>query len=159
MILPDWLNVKLSAEQRLYVLLVLLSMVMGYYLVFQLHGRRVNLSKRIEKFKQQTQSYKSLKKKDLTSTQSTQQIEEDESPLAYLERVVPQEYITKLSPNDQGRGSYSFELRMENIKSKAILQLLQKLEKNNILSVSKFSLTRTQMETKIFEVTMRLEDH
>lgn len=152
---PDYLSDYLDTERTVYLILLLVCLGLGYYL-YSLNLRRQQLETKTERFANRVPTYQKLRKK-LVSGRPAIPDELKNNPLSFMERVIPQEFITNLQPINQEEGSgYQFQLRLESKRIGKILKLVSTLEREPLLSITEFSLIRESLQSNKFHSVMKL---
>ncbi|MFB6347565.1 MAG: hypothetical protein ABEK50_17755 [bacterium] len=154
-IAPDYMREYLDTERTIFLILLLACLGLGYYL-YQLHQRRNELQEASATFASNAPRYQKLRRKLL---QSRPQVPDElkESPLAFMEKVIPQEYLTNLNPTDSGdQKGYQFKLQLKSKDIKDILSLVSTLEEEPLLEITEFRLIRKSLDSPKFHSVMQL---
>lgn len=155
-IVPDYMEGYLDLERFFYILLVILASWAGYQ-TLELRETRIDAENRVDNFTRKLPEFQELRKEKLRS--GTTKISEEirNNPLSYLERVVPEKYLTDLEPLDQDSENFRFELKVESTDPVEIVQLLSKFEEEAPLIVTEFTIVRESINKSKFHAIIHLE--
>lgn len=154
-VVPDYLEDYLDTERALFLLLFIGCLGLGYY-AYSLSYERANLEQRLNEFLDNAPKYQQLRRKLLSGRPEIPD-ELQDNPLSFMERVVPEEFLTNLQPIDQeGEGGYQFQLRLEDKDIKKILDLVTTLERERLLTITEFTLIRKSLNSRKFHSVMKL---
>lgn len=155
-VVPDYLEGYIDLERFFYIVLVLVVCWMGYR-TYTLQTQRVQSQRNARSFKAKLPTYQQLNRKVLKKRSPDLSQNIRQNPLSYLERVVPERYLTDLEPIDQGSDDYRFELRVDSTDLRTILSLLADFERQSALTVNEFTLIRESPDTHNFQAVIRFE--
>lgn len=155
-IVPDYLEGYLDLERFFYIVLLLL-ISWGGYRTYYFQQDRIRAENRSRSFANQLPTYQRLHRNVLRNRSPSMDENIENNPLSYLERVVPERYLTDLQPIDQGSDDYRFELRVESTDPRTILSLLSDFESKSQLTVNEFTLIRESLNSSTFHTIIRLE--
>jgi hypothetical protein len=155
-VVPDYLEGYLDLERFLFLVLLLL-VAWGAYRTYSFQQERIKVENQSRSFATQLPSYQKLHRDVLRNRSPSMNQNIENNPLSYLERVVPERYLTDLEPIDQGSDDYRFELRVESTDLRTILSLLRDFESKSQLTVNEFTLIRESLNSSSFHAIIRLE--
>lgn len=155
-VVPDYLEGYLDLERFFYIVLLLL-VFWAAYRTYSFQQQRIKVENQSRSFASRLPTYQKLHRDVLRNRSPSMDRNIENNPLSYLERVVPERYLTDLEPIDQGSDDYRFELRVESTDLRTILSLLADFESKSQLAVNEFTLIRESLNSSTFHTIIRLE--
>lgn len=155
-VVPDYLEGYIDLERFVYIVLMILVIWMGYR-TYTLQIRRSQAQQDSRTFRSSLPTYQKLHREVLKKRSPDLSQNIRQNPLSYLERVVPERYMTNLEPIDQESDDYRFELRVDSTDLRTILSLLSDFERRPALTVNEFTLLRESPDNHNFNVVVRFE--
>ncbi len=155
-VVPDYLEGYIDLERFFYIVLVIIVTWMGYR-TYNLQTQRYQTQKDTRTFRSRLPTYQQLNRRVLKKRSPDLSQNIRENPLSYLERVVPEQYLTNLEPIDQEAEDYRFELRLDSTDIRTIFSLLDDFESRPAVAINEFTLLRESPENHNFHVIIRFE--
>jgi hypothetical protein len=155
-IVPDYLEGYLDLERFICLILLFAAIWVGFQAYYSQSERRY-AQRQARRFASQLPTFRKLRLQTLKIRSTETQKKIAENPLSYLERVVPEKYLTNLEPINQGNQDYRFELRVESTDVKTALSLLSDFEEKSQLNVTEFTLIRKSLDSVQFHSILRFQ--
>lgn len=153
-----WLSDRWTLERGGYGVALLLCVAMGYAAVQQ-QTRTDRLRAKMDRFEQLVLEYRELSR----TTNRPRLLSLSKKPLAYLEEVLKRgglraEHLQELTPSGTDEhGNRSYRMRLVSVPIQRGLSVLRSLESDRRVLVGEFTLERTSLRAKRFDVQFRIE--